>query len=117
MPSEQLPKDSQLVKAWEEVNALVEFAYEQGFHELGYNPLNVIDSAMADLRASLRREENAVKVMAEENTILRTGRNQWKERAERICGLVLKLNTDEGLSAGALAGLQRLANAALGKQS
>lgn len=44
-------------------------------------------------------------------------RNQWQDRAERICNLVLRLNADEGLSASALAGLQRMANAALGKQS
>lgn len=44
-------------------------------------------------------------------------RDQWQERAERICNLVLRLNSAEGLSASALAGLQRMANAALGKQS
>jgi len=59
MVNEQVPADTQLSKAWEELSALVEFAYEQGFHELGYNPLNVVDSALAEAKRSLRREENA----------------------------------------------------------
>jgi hypothetical protein len=41
----------------------------------------------------------------------------WKGRAERICNLVLRLNADEGLSADALSGLQRLASAAMGNRS
>ena len=60
---------------------------------------------------TLRREnvrwENAHKVVMAE-------RDLWKVRAERINGLVLRLNADEGLSSGALAGLQRLAQAAGG---
>jgi hypothetical protein len=35
------------------------------------------------------------------------------DRLERICNLVLRLNADDGLSPGALSGLQRLTQSAL----
>lgn len=105
--SEQVPTKDQLSQAWDDLNGLVAFAYEQGFHELGYSPLNVIDNTLADARRENVRWENAHKVVMAE-------RELWKSRSERINGLVLRLNADEGLSPGALAGLQRLAQAAGG---
>jgi hypothetical protein len=45
---------------------------------------------------------------------LQRERDQWQTRAQRINGLVLRLNADEGLSPGALYGLQRMASAAGG---
>lgn len=65
------------------------------------------DRDLAELRRENVRWENAHKVVMSE-------RELWKGRAERINGIVLRLNADEGLSSGALAGLQRLAQAAGG---
>ena len=35
-----------LAEALMHIKALVEFAYEQGFHELGYDPVNVLETAL-----------------------------------------------------------------------
>ena len=64
--TDPVPSKDQVTQAWDDLNALVTFAYEQGFHEIGYSPLNVIDSALADARRENVRWENAHKILLSE---------------------------------------------------
>lgn len=41
------PSDDEVAQALQHLESLCEFAYEQGFHELGYNPLRIIRRALA----------------------------------------------------------------------
>jgi len=66
-----VPKEEKLQEANELLDALMDFAYERGFHECGYNPAKVLNDEITDLRASLRREENAREITARENQRLR----------------------------------------------
>jgi hypothetical protein len=54
-----------LAKAWDDLGSLVDFAYEQGFHELGYNPENVIEREIQRLHGELEAAEQHVKILRE----------------------------------------------------
>ena len=80
---EQRPSKDQVSQAWDDLSRLVEFAYAQGFHELGYSPLNAIDTAMAEARRENARWENAHKILIADNDRLRRQVGELSIHAEK----------------------------------
>jgi hypothetical protein len=57
--NDSLPSNELLSQAWDDIDSLMEYAFDNGFHELGYDPARVISDEMervaqelADLKAA-----------------------------------------------------------------
>lgn len=64
-----------LAEALEHIKALAAFAYEQGFHELGYDPINVLETALRarESLATSAPEPRLTKIAQVGGTIFRPG--------------------------------------------
>lgn len=46
-------KDAEIQSAIELLRAMTEWAYETGFHETGYDPVDTVSTALLELRAKV----------------------------------------------------------------
>lgn len=53
-------------KALTDLEGLVEFAYEQGFHEMGYDPLTTVKHRIAELTEALQQREDQLRIALDE---------------------------------------------------
>lgn len=53
-------KDTEVQAAIELLRDMTKWAYETGFHECGYDPVDTVDKALYDLRAEVDRIQAAV---------------------------------------------------------